>query len=420
LKFFSKHTREKRTLRWDDGAHQHGLLEWVVRLRWVAIVFLSVMGLLGFRFVFLSPMLAWPYALTLVILTLFNVYSTLELKVGDVPRPRELAWHWVMDSACLGFLLALTGGTRNPFVLLFLVHATLGAFVFATPLRHVVAVLNAGILFGVFLARDWQVLSSNIYLWNGATLFALAITFMIAVFLAGSFSEVLAMTRSKLEMVQRQRRARDHLLALGALSAEFAHEFASPLNEMQLRLDRVMRQSVPSEDMRALEDAVERTIGLLKRFSEAPSELLARQFEKVDLGAVMKRVAGDWAAAHPTVAVRYEGMTQHPVWVQLPPDLFSKALVNVLDNAAYQSALIDLATKELDKEVHLLISDHGPGWPAEMLESGVRPHFSTRPGGTGLGLFNCQSLCEVLGGSLEISGNEAGGAVVRIRLPKIG
>lgn len=68
------------------------------------------------------------------------------------------------------------------------------------------------------------------------------------------------------------------------------------------------------------------------------------------------------------------------------------------------------------------ISDNGPGFPAKVLEGGVKAFGTTRKekGGTGLGLFVCEQIARKHGGRLKLDRAAGGGALVRLILPLAG
>jgi len=63
------------------------------------------------------------------------------------------------------------------------------------------------------------------------------------------------------------------------------------------------------------------------------------------------------------------------------------------------------------------VRDRGPGMPAEVRARVGEPFFSTKEGGTGLGLATVHRIVEEHRGAMEIDCPAAGGTVVTIRLP---
>lgn len=75
-----------------------------------------------------------------------------------------------------------------------------------------------------------------------------------------------------------------------------------------------------------------------------------------------------------------------------------------------------------DPAVELVVADDGPGVPDEIRARLFEPFFTTKePGkGTGLGLAVSARLIEGMGGTIEVSGSESGGAAFRVLLPTEG
>ena len=66
------------------------------------------------------------------------------------------------------------------------------------------------------------------------------------------------------------------------------------------------------------------------------------------------------------------------------------------------------------------VQDTGPGIPPEQLEAVFRPFVSTKPQGSGVGLYICRSIARAHGGSLTAANGSGGGAVLQLLLPVIG
>lgn len=106
-------------------------IQWLVRIRWVAIALASLGGALGFKYVLLNRDLIWPFYGAIASLLLFNVYSTLllkERKPSAMPSAStDILIQLLTDMTALSFLLVISGGSRNPFFSLLFIHAGLGA-----------------------------------------------------------------------------------------------------------------------------------------------------------------------------------------------------------------------------------------------------------------------------------------------------
>ena len=63
------------------------------------------------------------------------------------------------------------------------------------------------------------------------------------------------------------------------------------------------------------------------------------------------------------------------------------------------------------------VADSGAGIDGEHLEKIFDPLFTTKPGGTGLGLPICADILQRLGGRLDADNRPEGGAIVTVRLP---
>lgn len=405
------------------GNSEHSsIAAWLIQLRWIAVVAQAVAAFIGFKYIFLEPRLIYPFLGTVFFLMLFNVYSVAELR-----RPRLVAEPFLfgqvaVDTVTLSFLLALSGGTRNPFISLLFIHATLGALLLSGKYRGGFIVILMTCLIALFQTRDWQVLSSDIYVWEFIPLFALLLSLLVSWGLVASLSDTLRATRLNLVKAQSREARINHLLALGALTAEFAHQFATPLNTLRLRISRLARNEKLADqqsDLGAIAQALDSSEKVLREMTTAPLDSTMLTFSEVNIGDYLVEALADWRAANPHVKVSLEDRARRTQRSRIPTKVFAKSLYNLLDNAAAASPDgVEVELSEDADSFFITLMDRGPGWPEQIKTHGIRPHLTTRPGGTGLGLFNCQSLCEVMGGYLEISDRDGGGAIAKLALPK--
>jgi two-component system NtrC family sensor kinase len=64
------------------------------------------------------------------------------------------------------------------------------------------------------------------------------------------------------------------------------------------------------------------------------------------------------------------------------------------------------------------VEDDGPGIPPETRETLFRPFFTTKKGGTGLGLANCLKMMEAHGGTISVEPGSRAGTRVVLRFPR--
>jgi signal transduction histidine kinase len=67
--------------------------------------------------------------------------------------------------------------------------------------------------------------------------------------------------------------------------------------------------------------------------------------------------------------------------------------------------------------VEIVVQDHGPGIPQDVLKHLFVPFFTTKPRGTGLGLAISQRMVQAMGGHIEVTSQEGEGATFAVVLP---
>jgi PAS domain S-box-containing protein len=106
---------------------------------------------------------------------------------------------------------------------------------------------------------------------------------------------------------------------------------------------------------------------------------------------------------------------------------FGQILLNVIGNACKftpPEGEITISCDGKNPGLRLLVSDTGPGIPANMIEEMGKPFrqvesaYSRRHGGTGLGLFISRSLMRLHGGDLQIASTLGQGTTVTLNFPE--
>jgi nitrogen fixation/metabolism regulation signal transduction histidine kinase len=108
--------------------------------------------------------------------------------------------------------------------------------------------------------------------------------------------------------------------------------------------------------------------------------------------------------------------------LQADPDLLEQALINLLKNAleavrGEPGAAVRLACRIEEGQAVLVVEDNGPGLPAADPEQAFVPFFTTKAGGSGVGLTLARQVALAHGGRLEHLARQPHGAIFRLCLP---
>jgi len=94
--------------------------------------------------------------------------------------------------------------------------------------------------------------------------------------------------------------------------------------------------------------------------------------------------------------------------------------VNLLTNAVEatgRDGTVSVLVRPDPDFVEVSVSDNGPGLTPEAAEAAVKPFYSTKPQGTGLGLPLVARIVSAHRGGLSIESSPGAGTTVRILLP---
>ncbi len=103
--------------------------------------------------------------------------------------------------------------------------------------------------------------------------------------------------------------------------------------------------------------------------------------------------------------------------------LFEQAFINLIRNATealkdQESGVIELkAGMDVDRKVALSISDNGPGIPVEIQSQIFIPFFTTKRGGSGIGLSLVRKVISMSDGSITFQSEPGGGTKFHISMP---
>lgn len=263
--------------------------------------------------------------------------------------------------------------------------------------------------------------------------------------------------RHRYEMLTRQE---SKMIAIGELSAGFAHEIRNPLGLIRSYIYVLRKKKGKEMDEHAfsvIDDSVDRINHLIEnllsfsRLSKENSVLVdyaavisaILQLEEKNLEkngiAVKKSVRGGSAGIRGGTESRgrtgigggtesggenESGTGSGPEQLYLNKDILELVLINLINNSidALREAQKDRKEIELtisveDDRLQIDFSDNGQGIPEEKISSVFNPFYTTKDNGTGLGLYIVSSELSGIGGSISVKSKYGEGTTFHIILP---
>jgi signal transduction histidine kinase len=227
-----------------------------------------------------------------------------------------------------------------------------------------------------------------------------------------------ALRASQAREVQQEKMA-----AFGLLAAGIAHEVGNPLAALSSLVQILQRRKLDPYTSEKLDLAarqlqrIERTIRELIDFSRPASTSIAR----VRVGEVVEEALGIAKYYHRTKG-RTISTAIAPDSLAVPAirDYLTQVVLNLVLNAidaTGDQGRIHIAAAVRDGKLVLNIEDDGRGIPADDHDRIFEPFFTSKPRGTGLGLFVCRQMLDEFGGTLTLRSDPGIGSTFTIRLP---
>jgi signal transduction histidine kinase len=227
-----------------------------------------------------------------------------------------------------------------------------------------------------------------------------------------------SIARFQVEMSQKER-----LSSLGRLSTVIAHEVRNPLMIIKAALHGLRQPGLtPAAIGEAAADIDEEIARLNRIVNEVLDFARPIRFElaPTDLNALCRESAAA-AQATPGAAIGLDLDAAMPL-VTTDAERLRVALVNLIMNARHAVegqpvSTVVVSTRGGDGRAAIVVADHGVGIDAADLTRVFDPYFTTKRGGTGLGLPIAKNIIEGLGGTITVTSAPGRGTEMRIELP---
>jgi two-component system sensor histidine kinase RegB len=325
-------------------------------------------------------------------------------------REWEAAAQLAYDILQLAVLLGLTGGVRNPFLVLFIAPVAISATVLRPGITAALAglaILCVGALMVWRAPLPWlHGVPLTLHPLYEAGLASAAVTGLVftGIYAWAVAAEeermTLALAAAESVLAREQR-----LSALGALAAAAAHELGTPLATIHLVAKETQR-SLPAdspltEDVSLLVSQAERCRSILQQLAVRPEEgdiVLAR----APLGALLEECVKPHRGLGVDIRISLSGPEgEAPPAVRRLPEILH-GLGSLIENAVgFAAAEVEILARWEPEVISVTVRDDGAGFPADVLPRLGAPYLSMRrdamrgeAGGLGLGFFIAKTLLE--------------------------
>jgi signal transduction histidine kinase len=217
------------------------------------------------------------------------------------------------------------------------------------------------------------------------------------------------------------------LAAVGRLTSGVAHEVKNPINAIVVHLE-VLRQKLKEldPDTKRHMDVIGSEIRRLDRVVQTLVDFtrpVTLRLADIDLRRLLDEVitlATPDAEKHGVHLVR--DIAEEPLPVRIDADLVKQAILNVVINGMQamgdrESSTMRVSAQPLGNEAVIEIQDEGGGIPEKIRDKIFNLYFTTKAGGSGIGLPMTYRVMQLHNGAMDFDSVEGVGTKFRLRFP---
>src|SRR6202022_1577170 len=229
-----------------------------------------------------------------------------------------------------------------------------------------------------------------------------------------------------LESINTQLQVSERLAALSRITAGVAHEVKNPLNSMRLWLENLKESLPPDQESGAqqavnvLDKEIDRLDAVVKRFLDFTRPMDIR-LEATQLSQLLPEVLEIAQPQLQKAGIQLAQLLPIDVpEVYVDRALLKQAVLNLVLNAAEampNGGQLSLVLSRRGEMAEITVQDTGKGIPPENKQKIFQLFFTTRPGGSGIGLASAFRIVQLHNGSIDFTSEVGRGTTFRIELP---
>tara|TARA_B100001093_G_scaffold369086_1_gene354031 strand:- start:675 stop:1955 length:1281 start_codon:yes stop_codon:yes gene_type:complete len=378
-----------------------------VSLRWIGIIgqFISVnfvFFFLDFKFNFILSNIIIFFG---IVSNLYLIYIYNKTQLSD----KSAFIFLVIDILQLGFLLFLTGGVTNPFIIFLLIPSVFSSSNLSFKTNCLLVILTTFIIVVLtFYSFDLPEPISDHFHVSPYYFYSIPVSLIIALFFLNYFAITFGVqSRLRKEALAKMEEvmATEHeLLSLGGQAAAAAHSLGTPLSTIKIITQELLKQfegqKEVKKDIQLLSSQVERCNEILKRLSLNPVE----EDNFIDNDLTMREYLNE-------IVSSFKEISDKKFILNFDQDSNVKKITksieivyglrNFIGNAnKFSKETIYINLKSDSESTEIVIEDDGSGYPKDVLSKIGEPYLKSKDqqekekSGLGLGLFIGKTLLE--------------------------
>jgi PAS domain S-box-containing protein len=227
------------------------------------------------------------------------------------------------------------------------------------------------------------------------------------------------------ERIGTQLQVSERLANLGRITAGVAHEVKNPLNSMRIWLEN-LKASLPDVDglplqaVRVLDSEIDRLDSVVKRFLDFTRPPDMHQ-EESNLKDILEEVLAVEKPELDKANIKLDAkLAPNVPNVLVDKQLLKQGLVNLIVNAIEamnKGGQLSVSLNRREEMAEIQIRDTGRGIAPEHRQRIFQLFFTTRKGGSGIGLASTFRTIQLHNGSIEFESEVGRGTTFRIDLP---
>ena len=378
-----------------------------ISLRWIGI--LGQLISVNFVYFFLDFKFDFLISNLIIFLGILSNFYLIYIYKKTQLSDRSAFIFLVIDIFQLGFLLYLTGGVTNPFVIFLLIPSVFSSWNLSFKTNILLVLLTIAIIFILtFFSKDLPSPISDHFHVSPYYFYSIPIALIIALlflnYLAMTFGTQSRLRREALAKMEEVMATEHELLSLGGQAAAAAHSLGTPLSTIKIISHDLMKQfkgqKEIEKDIELLSSQVERCNEILKRLTLNPVE----EDDFIDKDISMKDYLSEIVSSFKEISKKkfIFNFDQYSNDKKITKSIeIVYGLRNFIGNANKFSRDTIFINLKSDSEItEISIEDDGNGYPKDVLSKIGEPYLkSSNPiekskVGLGLGLFIGKTLLE--------------------------